>query len=312
MEGWRMTLTVGSLFSGIGGLDLGLERAGMTVKWQSEIDPYACKVLTKHWPKVVNHGDIKLIDWSRVEPVDVVCGGYPCQPFSTAGKRNGTDDPRHLWPWVKRAISELRPRYALMENVRGHLSLGFADVLADLTAIGYDAEWRVISAASVGANHRRERVFIVAYPDGKRLERPWPEQQTTRTIGSGKKMADTDHARERTPECNIDEHGSPIGGEWNEFSRTQFGGFGTDVADTDSERLKKSLRQSEGIFSSGNVGRISTEQGSINGWWQIEPDVGRVADGIPSRVDRLRCLGNAVVPQVAEIVGRLIINADND
>jgi DNA (cytosine-5)-methyltransferase 1 len=144
-------LTVGSLFSGIGGLDLGLERAGMTVKWQSEIDPYACRVLKKHWPHVPNLGNIKEINWKEVEKVDVICGGYPCQPFSTAGKRNGEEDPRHLWPWVREAISELRPQYAILENVRGHLSLGGLSVIGELASIGYDAEWRVISAASVGA-----------------------------------------------------------------------------------------------------------------------------------------------------------------
>jgi DNA (cytosine-5)-methyltransferase 1 len=158
------THDLGSLFSGIGGLDLGLERAGMTVKWQSEIDPYACRVLKKHWPHVPNLGNIKEINWKEVEKVDVICGGYPCQPFSTAGKRNGEEDPRHLWPWVREAISELRPQYAILENVRGHLSLGGLSVIGELASIGYDAEWRVISAASVGANHKRDRIVIVAYP----------------------------------------------------------------------------------------------------------------------------------------------------
>jgi DNA (cytosine-5)-methyltransferase 1 len=143
----KMTLTVGSLFSGIGGLDLGLERAGMEVIWQSEIDPYCNKVLKKHWPEVINHGNIKDIDWGTVKRPDIVCGGYPCQPFSTAGKRKGTDDPRHLWPWVRDAISALRPKYAILENVRGHLSMGGLQVIGELAEIGYDAEWRVVSAA---------------------------------------------------------------------------------------------------------------------------------------------------------------------
>jgi DNA (cytosine-5)-methyltransferase 1 len=159
-----MTLTVGSLFSGIGGFDLGLERAGMKVIWQSEIDEFASKVLKKHWPDVPNLGDITKVDWSEVERPDVICGGYPCQPFSTAGKRGGANDPRHLWPAMHNAIRVLRPRYALMENVRGHLSLGFGRVLGDLAEIGYDAEWQVIPAAAVGAPHKRDRVFIVAYP----------------------------------------------------------------------------------------------------------------------------------------------------
>jgi DNA (cytosine-5)-methyltransferase 1 len=120
-----MTLTVGSLFSGIGGFDLGLERAGMKVIWQSEIDQFARRVLKKHWPDVPNLGDITKVDWSKIERPDVICGGYPCQPFSTAGKRGGTDDPRHLWPAMHNAICVLRPRYALMENV---LLAGLASV----------------------------------------------------------------------------------------------------------------------------------------------------------------------------------------
>lgn len=229
------TLTVGSLFSGIGGLDLGLERAGMRVIWQSEIDPYACQVLAKHWPDVPNLGNIKEINWSKCEQPDVICGGYPCQPFSTAGKRRGEEDPRHLWPWVRNAISELRPRYAILENVRGHLSMGGLSVVGELASIGYDAEWRVVSAASVGANHRRDRVIIVAYPNGGRCKQCEPETESVYGFSSG---------------C-----------EW--------AGIATN--------------------------------------WETQPDVGRVADGIPHRVDRLRGLGNAVVPQVAEVIGRLVV-----
>ena len=237
-----MTLTVGSLFSGIGGLDLGLERAGMKVIWQSEIDPYACKVLKKHWPEVPNHGDIKQIDWSTVQRPNVICGGYPCQPFSQAGKRKGTDDPRHLWPWVRDAISALRPDYAILENVRGHLTLGGLQVVGELTEIGYDAEWEIVSAASQGAPHVRERLFILAYP-----KRQW-------------------HG----------EHGKPT----NVAEISRFGTF--DVR-----------------------GKKSNDSGQ---WWKDQPNVGRMVYGVPNRVDRLRGLGNAVVPQVAEYVGRVIVN----
>ena len=259
-----MELTVGSLFSGIGGLDLGLERAGMRVIWQSEIDPYACKVLAKHWPEVVNHGDIKEITWGDVVRPDVLCGGYPCQPFSTAGKRKGTDDPRHLWPWVREAISQLRPRYAILENVRGHLTMGGLSVIAELAAIGYDAEWRIVSAASVGANHRRDRLFIVAYPSGKRLETSGAELKASRTMGS--------HPNERQT-----------------------------MADTYNSRY---IYTKEPWKS--DTWRRSPYSGFLN--WETEPDVGRVAHGVPSRVDRLRGLGNAVVPQVAEVIGRLVIS----
>ena len=328
-----MTLHVGSLFSGIGGIDLGLERCGMTVKWQSEIEPYSCQVLKKHWPNVPNLGNIREVNWEEVERVDVIAGGYPCQPFSTAGKRNGTDDPRHLWPEMLRAISVLRPRVAFLENVRGHYSLGFDRVLGDLADIGYDCEWEIVSAQSVGAPHRRERLICLAYPDDSR---------------SGASRSDAD--RNRSANVN----------GWNDQPQSQPGRFSQDVADTDGDnttygRQRESLQgkdRSRGNDGSGSgsdtwqVGMGSTrqdtcdvadtdsrqtggrlgsqsadtgqvrqqrdhfggEEGYAGGqWWEVEPDVGRVAHGVPSRVDRLRGLGNAVVPQVAEVVGRVIV-----
>ena len=290
-----MTLTVGSLFSGIGGLDLGLERAGMRVIWQSEIDPYACQVLKKHWPEVVNHGNIKEINWQEIERPDVICGGYPCQPFSQAGKRRGEEDSRHLWPWVKQAISELRPRYAILENVRGHLSMGGLSVIGELAAIGYDAEWRVISAASVGANHRRDRIVIVAYPNsshpanGGKCEALQSSDKSGANDGSGsgsnpwqislgsarqtsENLADTYDTRNRAPQLATVK-------DWQE------------------------IEQGREIFSFAEPGRFC----GIPKWWEVEPDLGRVAHGVPSRVDRLKGLGNAVVPQVAEVVGRLVV-----
>jgi DNA (cytosine-5)-methyltransferase 1 len=155
-------MRVGSLFSGYGGLDLAV---GGEVAWYSEIEPAACKVLAAHHPGVPNLGDIKKVDWSTVEPVDVITGGYPCQPFSAAGHRKGKEDERHLWPYVKDAISALRPRLAILENVRGHLSLGLADVIRELAAVGYDARWGLVRASDAGAPHGRARVFIVAYPE---------------------------------------------------------------------------------------------------------------------------------------------------
>lgn len=233
-----MTLTVGSLFSGIGGIDLGLERAGMTVKWHSEIEPYACRVLKKHWPDVPNIGDITKVDWKEIPYVDVLAGGYPCQPFSLAGKRNGEHDPRHLWPYFRTAISVLRPRYALLENVRGHLTLGGLSVIGDLAAIGYDCEWTIIRASDVGAKHRRERLFIVAYPNSN-------------TVETGR-MARQEIGLQAQP--------------W---------------------------RNTTGLRSVC--------------WSTNEPELAGMADGLSHRVDRLRGLGNAVVPQVAEVVGRLIM-----
>lgn len=278
-----MTLTVGSLFSGIGGIDLGLERAGMTVRWHSEIDPYACRVLKKHWPDVPNIGNITEVDWSNIPYVDVIAGGYPCQPFSLAGKRAGENDPRHLWPYFRDAISHLRPRYALLENVRGHLSMGGISVIGDLASLGYDCEWRVVSAASVGANHRRDRLIIVAY---------------------------TNDARSRASGYGIDQHRTQedINGQQS-FGRP--GRRSSFVADSEGCHVEK-----HGVFTAARqaaeLGKSHSVTRAISDWWQTEPAVGRVANGIPSRVDRLRGLGNAVVPQVAEVVGRLIVSHAND
>ena len=318
-----MTLTVGSLFSGIGGLDLGLERAGMEVIWQSEIDPYACKVLAKHWKDIPNHGDIKAINWGDLVRPDVICGGYPCQPFSNAGKRNGTNDPRHLWPWVREAISVLRPRYAILENVRGHVSLGLDVVLREMACIGYDAEWQIVSAASVGAPHRRDRVIIVAHPSeqpehgrghlnsqsafgqGQALQEPTHRSNSTSTNSIGE-LADADslgHLRRQSQIFTTD--------RWlNALSL--IGSCSTNVADT-----KKQYSNGKSDYPGHSKRPQTVSQSRDRGWaqgtsnWEVEPNVGRVADGVSSRVDRLKGLGNAVVPQVAELVGRMVIDYDN-
>lgn len=241
--GAAVTLTFGSLFSGIGGIDLGLERAGMQCKWQVELDDYCLKVLAKHWPDVPRYGDIKELDPHDLAPVDLICGGFPCQPVSIAGKRLAQADERWLWPEFFRIVRTLRPRYVLVENVPGLLSAGMGDVLGDLAADGYDAEWDCILAAAVGASHLRCRVFVVAYPTGCYVS----EQVSPQSI-----------IRERRAESR--------GGGSNE---------------------------------------------SRPGWWLPEPPLDRMADGVPCGVVRapLKALGNAVVPQVAEWIGRRIVDA---
>ena len=158
------TLRVGSLFTGYGGLDIAV---GGDLAWYAEIEPAACQVLAHHYPGVPNLGDITAINWADVEPVDVITGGYPCQPFSHAGNRKGKNDVRHLWPNVLDAIRAVRPRYAILENVSGHLTLGFADVLADLAEIGWSCEWGTYRASDIGAPHRRERIFIIAHTNSE-------------------------------------------------------------------------------------------------------------------------------------------------
>lgn len=162
---------IGSLCTGAAALEEGLCLAleldpTKSVAWHAEVDPGACSVLDHHFPSVPNLGNVREIDWATVRPVEWLTAGYPCQPFSSAGRRGGEDDPRHLWPAVADAIRILRPGHVLLENVAGHLSLGFGAVLGDLAEIGYDARWVCLPASGVGAPHRRERVFIHAFaPD---------------------------------------------------------------------------------------------------------------------------------------------------
>jgi len=228
-------VTVGSLFSGIGGIDLALERAGMSVAWQVENDPYCQRVLAKHWPAVRRYRDVRELTGYELESVDLIAGGFPCQPVSVAGKRLAQADTRWLWPEFIRLIRVVRPRYVFVENVPGLLVRGMGDVLGDLAASGYDAEWDCIPAAAVGAHHRRNRVWIVAYTATKRLE----------------------------------------GRLFSEASRNSLAQFASE-----------------------------------SGRWPVEPDVGRVAHGVSARVDRLKGLGNACVPQVVEWIGRMILAFD--
>lgn len=154
---------IGSVCSGYRGLDAAVEAVfGGTTAWVSDVDPGANRILAHHWPTTPNLGDLTTTDWTTVEPVDILAGGYPCQPFSTAGKRKGTSDERHIWPYIADALRVLRPRVAIFENVAGHLRLGFDTVLADLAALGFDAEWCLVRASEVGAPHRRERLFVLA------------------------------------------------------------------------------------------------------------------------------------------------------
>ena len=157
-------MKIGSLCTGYGGLDLAVEAffEAETI-WCAEFDKHASKLIEQRFG-IPNYGDIKQIDWASLEPIDILTAGYPCQPFSHAGYRKGESDERHIWPFILQGISIIRPKIIILENVRGHLSLGFKEVLADLAQNGYDAKWCVVRASDVGAPHQRARLFIVAYP----------------------------------------------------------------------------------------------------------------------------------------------------
>ena len=298
-------MKVGSLFAGIGGFDLGLERAGMRVAWQCEIDPDARAILRKHWPEVPCYGDIRSIDWSTVEPVDLVCGGYPCQPFSHAGSRAGESDPRHLWPEVARCIGALRPRWVLLENVAGHLSLGFGSVLGDLAALGYDAFWDCIPAAAVGAPHLRDRVFVVAWDAANADHSGHTHEPTDRP----------DRAHEPGPASNA-HIGRTVGGSITGRS----GDAGRATADSSGSNGDEKNTPSGRDIQANNGAPFRRKASGrdcrrIDRGWAAGPPVSpvrRVDDGVPSRLDspRLRGLGNAIVPQIPELLGRIIMELD--
>ena len=278
-------LRYGSLFSGIGGIDLGMDMAGFECAWQVEVDDYCRQILDKHWPEVPKYKDIYEVKGAEIEPVDILCGGFPCQPVSVAGKRGGVDDERWLWDEFYRLICEIRPRWVVAENVTGLFSANsgraFAGVLRNLAESGYDAVWDVYPAGGpggVGAPHRRERVFIVAHTDRSK---------------QAKKSGDVREVSVVSQEVGED------------ISAVVSGGGGKDVANTNTKRLQGMVKESQTgarqIQQVGFCSRTSRWKG-----WDVEPNVGRVANGVPNRVDRLKTLGNAVVPQVAYKVARMI------
>ncbi len=397
-ESERGTMTFGSLFSGIGGIDIGLERVGFQPLWQCEINKFCRDLLTKRWPDLKLYGDIEDIDEKTPRP-DVLCGGFPCQDISTANtKGKGLDGAKSgLWFEFYRVIRILRPRYVLVENVANLVNKGLDRILQGLAEIGYDAEWQVLSAAQFGAWHLRRRIFIVAYTnsfDGQvsgetefdlewsdcGVQTEWNEssdssQRRRSTItptdppelqrygrfnnnrfssqykeisefgDSGGENAASDstsqqHRRQNhSSGCEVARAHSS--GEWGEKDagspgdcgektsahtncvfaggtsqplRPREGGMGSGfggngqyvrnpseaMVDSDGSRYEKHGR-SLSVFPE----QFASERYS---WWKAEPGICRVHDGIPNRVDRLRSLGNAVVPQVAEYVGRLIMD----
>ena len=235
-----MSLNVLSLFAGIGGLELGLERAGMTTVGQVEIDPYCQRVLARHWPGVPRHDDVRTAStWWLAESrptVDLVCGGFPCQPFSVAGQQLGTADERWGWPWMADVIRAVRPRYVVVENVAALIRdrNAFGWMLGDLHRFGFDAQWSVVPACALGASHARRRLYLVAHPRGAGLQ---------------------------------------------------------------------------GIHEARGRVHLQPASTDVRRDWPSEPALARVANGVPRRLvlDPIRSLGNAVVPAVAEHIGRLIV-----
>jgi DNA (cytosine-5)-methyltransferase 1 len=320
-----MSLNVLDLFSGIGGFSLGLERAGMRTVAFCEIEPYPRAILRQHWPAVPCYDDVRTLTAERlvadgIGPIDVICGGFPCQDISSAGKGNGIDGERSgLWSEYARLVGEIRPRYVIVENVAALLGRGLDRVLGDLSTLGYDAEWHCIPASAVGAPHQRDRIWIVAYPArlGKREQdeerHPFADGGKARDVSldGGAAMADAESQRRteaRGLQCGMPAQRLAGGSEAVSDATIERRGQGRPWGFTcEPPRLFHATRDM------ADANGESVEWPSI-AWpqcdpWMPEPDVGRVVDGLPVTVveQELRALGNAVVPQIPEIIGREIM-----
>jgi DNA (cytosine-5)-methyltransferase 1 len=285
-------MQVGSLFSGIGGFDLAARWMGWHTKWYSEIEPYACRIMRQQFPDSENLGDITTI--TNPPPVDILCGGFPCQDISVAGKGEGiTGNRSGLWKHYARLIGEVRPKWVVIENSPMLRSRGLGVVLQDLLALRYDAEWHCITAASVGAPHQRDRTFIVAYPHGQQehpvLRAGWGERSEA---SASEGTVDTDDASGSDGDARAPDVAHPIS--------TVLEGHPGHGEDSGEQRriCSEQIRP---------VGPSRLRCGEhTEGRWSPEPTMGRVAHGVPHRVDRMRCLGNAVVPQVVLQIFRAI------
>ena len=366
-------LRVLDLFSGIGGFSLGLERTGgFETAAFCEYAEWPRKVLAKHWPNVPIFEDVRTLKGTDIDgPIDVICGGYPCQPFSTAGRRKGQEDDRHLWPEFNRLVAELRPTWVIGENVAGHISMGLDDVLSDLEGQGYAARTFVIPACATDAPHRRDRVWTVAHAsqlqrDGSKFDREHSQAQNGefRRTGGAVTVAHADsersqrHRRPRKTGSSCGERQgdfSKVGCEiplGNADSATQhelpseghdagegqfsfFNGQAGHVAHAQRSRQsgqreheQPSDCQAQGEGQADNVeperqprkrcaepGMGGMADGLPDGMdgpcrWPDEPDIPRVAKGVKDRANRLKALGNAVVPQIPEMIGQAILEAE--
>jgi len=329
-------MNVGSLFSGIGGIELGFEREGFKTEWFVENTPYCKAILAKRFPNAKIYDDITQLDFASLPKVDVLTGGFPCQDISNAGKRAGIQGSRSgLWKYFAKSIRILRPKIVFVENVSALLNRGLDTVLADLAKIGYDAEWHCVPASAVGAPHRRDRIFIIATimadscEFGLDAKQSKPEklfnkrQQSTEenlSRGCGLKsstnhqhnahVADSDqfgrdnrqHHWQKRPVQDISrrcfQKDKPKGDRWQHGS----GKIGQilpntkkNMADSAKQRFERRKRRTP-----------KRSRPTQQGWWESEPELGRVAYGIPNRVDRIKSIGNAVVPQLAQAIAKTI------
>jgi DNA (cytosine-5)-methyltransferase 1 len=302
-------MKIGSLCTGYGGLDLAVETFfDAEMVWCAENDKYASKVIEARFNKP-NLGDIKQIDWGSIEPIDILTAGYPCQPFSHAGHRKGENDERHIWPHILKGISILRPKFIILENVRGHLSLGFKEVLSDLAENGYDAKWRIVRASDVGAPHQRARLFIIAYSNSEGLQRTWHKADDfTDGFTSNTNCDACEESRRADREISTKSRGLQAGQDIGQ-ARSEHGCSCKASCNTNNQYQSYNREMSElgGRFASRcemsmqdipnalvddklNAKFVEYMMGLPGGW---------VTDLDLSRSQQLKMLGNGVVPQQA-------------
>ena len=328
-------MKIGSLCTGYGGLDMAVEAFfGAETIWTCEFDKYASQVIEKRINKF-NHGDLKKTDWTKIEPIDILTAGYPCQPFSHAGSRKGADDERHLWPYIKDIIGILRPQFVVLENVRGHFGLGFREVLGDLATVGYDATWRLVRASDVGAPHRRERLFILAYSNVERLQRSSRtgygfEQSNSINANSEHRRVSSSNKNHIT--SNTNSHARQKSRRASRELRTESLGLriGQDEGQAGQEHGSSGQTLSHAscqcISPIGNVSQLgrrftsrremhllqvpnALDEGKLNAKfveYMMGLPEGWVTDVGLSRSQQLKILGNGVVPQQAEYALELL------
>jgi len=279
------------LFSGIGGFSLGLEKVGFKTIAFCEREEYCRMLLQKHWKGVKIYNDIKKLEGQDIkEPVDILTGGFPCQPYSVAGKQKGTNDDRYLWPEMFRVIKEVKPTFIVAENVRGLINIQdgmvFETVCSDLESEGFEIQTFIIPAAGVGAPHKRERVWIVGYSKYNGSLTSKIERRDNKINDRAEEGENTTLQPERTSRSGNNVTMENSGCELYERSSIR----GKDEDETRKEITNQHQRSSSTSWRS----------------WEFEPDVGRVANGVPGRAHRLRGLGNAIIPKIAEEIGRSI------
>ena len=297
-------LTHGSLFSGIGGFDLAAQWMNWTNVFQCEKDEWCRKILAKNFPQSKQFADIKDFDGKEYTgTIDVISGGFPCQPFSVAGQRKGKDDDRYLWEEMLRVVGEIKPTYVIGENVTGIIGLALDTVLSDLEAQGYTTETLIIPACGKNAWHRRDRVWIMAYANS--IGRDNEQKENGQTLHNRNGNGATKEQGRGKQQCRTGKPGSILSNTESKLSnerengndkeqgkiQLQTGGsnsLSTDTNDTGCKEQRQSITDGEKFFAP-----------KCSSWWEAEPGMGRVVNGLPGRVDRLKGLGNAIVPQVA-------------